>query len=767
MGERAEIHEGDDSRACGSPTAASAVSPAHAGFRVLLETKLHPPGPRPEWVERRELLRFLSGTSAKLILVDAPAGFGKTTLVAQWCASSGARRPSAWITLDRGDNDPVRLWRHVVTALQRACPELATEDILPPRRLQPPDLLSRLLPVLVNELAALRAPVVLVLDDYHVIKERGCHEQIEFLLLHLPPPVQLVLITRADPPLPLARLRAAGDMAEIRMGELRFIPAEAAAVMRAVAAVELSEPDLADLIERTEGWPAGIHLTALSVRGSPSPGAFIREFSGKNRFIVDFLSEEVMNRQPPRVRQFMLRTSILDRFTAPLCDAVVGISNAADVIDVLERENLFLVSLDDNRVWFRYHHLFAEMLRSQLAQTEPGIVPELHERASAWHRLRGSVEEAIGHAFSAGDAAVDLIARHWYGFVDAGRLATVRAWIRSIGDDRIHDDPVAAHTAAWVAALSGDRDSVRRWLAVMAAGHHEGPLPDGMRSLKSSAALLRGTFGFDGIRVMRESAAAAAELETDPASPWYALARAALSFSAYLSGMPEAAATLEQAVPSETTFLLVRMVALAIASMVAADGGRLSQAEELASAARQVAAECGASESPQGAMVHMAIGAVRAQQGRLEEARGELERALRSRRPWFGMSPWPTLDTLLRLAPVLVDMGDRAGAAVLLAEARDVLSSLPDGAGAQLARLKRIERRLASPSRITPLSEPLTEREEAVLRLLRGPLPVRGIGQELYLSSNTIKTHTRAIYRKLGVSTRNEAVDRARELGIL
>lgn len=739
-----------------------------AGLEVLIEAKLHPPGLRSEWVERSGLIRCLSDTAAKLTLVAAPAGFGKSTLVAQWRASSIESRPFAWVSLDRGDNDPVRLWWHVITALRRACPGLGGEA-LRLLRAGEPDLAGTVLPVLVNELAALAVPVVLVLDDYHLIKERGCQEQIEFLLRHLLPSVRLVLITRADPPLPLARLRAAGDMAEVRARELRFTPADVAALVSAAAGVNLSEADAAELAEGAEGWAAGIYLAALSLRESPSPGAVIRQLTGNSRFIADFLAEEIVNRQPPEIRRFLQRTSILDQFTAPLCDAVAGTSTAAEVIQDLERANLFVVPLDDHRLWYRYHHLFAQMLRSQLARAEPDLVPALHERASAWHRERGSAEAAIEHALAAGDfrGAVDLIACYWSPFVSAGRAATVREWIRSLGDDRVGADPIAAHCAAWVAALCGDRGSARRWLQAIEAGQLEGPLPDGMPSLKFSAALLHGTFGFDGVKVMCESAARAVEMESDPMSPWQAQAHAVFGFSLYLSGKPEAAAALDKAVAGEVSRPLTRMLALAVAALVAADDGRLAQAHEYASLARQIADGNDLSKTPQATVVKIASGAIHAGHGELEEARTEFEHALRSRRRWLGITPWPTADLLLRLGMVLLDLGDRPVAAELLAEARDTLNSLPDGAEWLQARLTLLEDRLASPSGRPPLAEPLTRREEAVLRLLRGTLSRREIGTELHLSENTIKTHTRAIYRKLGASTRDDTIKRARELGIL
>ena len=320
---------------------------ARVGLDVPIEAKLHAPNPRAGWVKRPELTEYLARTPARLVLVDAPAGFGKTTLVAQWRSRTAENRPFAWVSLDRGDDDPSRLWWYIVTALQRACPQIDGEAILTELRTQGLDPTETVVPMLANALAALEAPVVLVLDDYHMIKERSCHDQIAFLVLHLPPSAQLVLITRADPPLPLARLRATGEMVEIRAHELRFAPEDAAALVHAVSGVQLGEADLADLLARTEGWPAGVYLAALSLRGHPSPHTFVQDFTGDNRFIVDFLADEVLGRQAGDIRQFLARTSILARFCVPLCDAVTGSADAGGILETLERENLFIVALDD------------------------------------------------------------------------------------------------------------------------------------------------------------------------------------------------------------------------------------------------------------------------------------------------------------------------------------------------------------------------------------------------------------------------------------
>lgn len=734
---------------------------------VPLESKLLAPEPRHGWVERPALVRQLGQARAKLVLVDAPPGYGKTTLIAQWRRSATGDRPFAWVTLDPDDNDPVRLWSHVAYALGRAYPEFAVRPVLDALRAEPPGDGKAMLEILVNELATLPGRPVLVLDDFHRVRERSCHGQVEYLIHHLPPAVQLVLTTRADPPLPLARLRSTGDMVEIRMSELQFTPAEAAELISLTAGVRLSDADLVALVGRTEGWPAGVYLAALSLRGHPSPGHFVRQFSGDSRYIADLLIEEVLNRQPPHIRHFLARTAILRWFSASLCDAVLDSDDAAEIIGTLERENLFVVPVDENRGWYRYHRLFAQLLRSQLARAEPDLIPALHLRASAWYRQAGSALEAISHALAGGDVggAVDLIAGLWFGYADAGRVGTVRGWLAALGDDVIAAYPLAAHCAAWVAAFAGDRPSVERWLPVIEAADHPGPLPDGMRSLASSAALLRAVCGFDGLGRMWQSAGLAAELEDDPASPWYALARLGLGWSRYLGGEPAAAAAaLEEAVASEPAIRVIRMMALSTLALVASQQGRLLRAEGLVHAAAGLAGRDDLSETPQGALARMAAGAFHAAQGKRDEARSELSHALRLRRRAPGISPWPTLEAQLQLAEVLLELGDR-GAAELLDEAQQLLASSPDGADAQLARVRRLQEGVPAPAQ-APQPEPLTEREATVLRMLRGTLSLREIGQELHLSPNTIKTHTRVIYRKLGVGTRRQAIEQGRRMGI-
>jgi LuxR family transcriptional regulator, maltose regulon positive regulatory protein len=739
---------------------------------LLIETKLHPPAARNEWVERPELIKYLADAAVKLILVGAPPGFGKTTLVAQWRSSPINRKPFAWVSLDRADNDPIRLWWHVMSALHLACPAFDREKVMAVLHGQAPDFAGTVLPVLVSQMASLPEQVVLVLDDYHLIRKPPCHEQVALLLGHLPPSVQVVIVTRADPPLPLARMRAVGELEEIRARELRFDPRQAGDLIRAVVPLELAERDLADLVARSEGWPAGLYLAALSLRHDSSAGALARQLSGRNRFIVDYLVQDVLSQQPNDVRRFLTRTSILGRFCPPLCNAVTGSTDAAAIIDVLERENLFVVPLDEHRWWFRYHHLFAEVLRGQLVGTEPGLVPSLHARASAWHRASGTTDEAVTHALAAGDAdgATGIIARHFHSYNDSGRGATVRHWLRKLGDDRMAASPLAAHCVAWTAALGGDGSVVRRCLPAIEAAGDSGPLPDGMRSFGSSAAILRAICGFDGLAAMREAGLRAVALETDPGSRWYSAAHASVSSALYWAGEFEtAAAHAREARLNSEAPTPFRLLATAVMTWLAVDAGQLTQAGALAREAWELGTSpsLGLGGTSRSSYAHLAVGVVHAAQGHLDRARSELEHTLEIRRESPGISPWPKLESLLRLAPVLAGLGDRTETFALLVQARQLLDSLPDGADAQLARLARLERRLAGRPRSVVPGLPLTERERDVLRMLQGTLSLRDIGRELYLSQNTIKTHKRTLYRKLDASGRQDAVARGRELGLI
>ena len=381
----------------------------------LLQTKLFVPRSRRGLVPRPRLTERLDrGAASKLMLVSAPAGFGKTTLLAEWLAAGPARptkEPSAaWLSLDRGDNDPATFWTYVIAALQTVAPGVGADTLTLLQEPQPAPIES-VLTTLLNDLGAIASDIVLVLDDYHVIDARDVQDGMAFLLDHLPPQLHLVIASRADPALPLARLRARGELVEVRAAELRFTPDEAAAYLNEMMGLALTAQDVAALEGRTEGWIAALQLAALSIQGRDDVAGFIAGFAGDDRYIVDYLAEEVLQRLPEHVQDFLLQTSILDRLSGPLCDAVTGQGGGKAMLEALERGNLFLVPLDDRRRWYRYHHLFAEVLQARLLDEQHHHVPDLHRRASAWYEQNGEQSEAIRHALAAEDfeRAADLV----------------------------------------------------------------------------------------------------------------------------------------------------------------------------------------------------------------------------------------------------------------------------------------------------------------------------------------------------------------------
>ena len=439
----------------------------------LLETKLHVPRWRRGLVARPRLSERLSrGAESALTLVSAPAGFGKTTLLAEWLAAAPADgRSVAWLSLDQRDNDPALFWTYLVAALKTAAPGVgagALSLLQPP---QPPNEAG--LVTLLNDLDAISNDVVLVLDDYHVIDARDVQDGMAFLLEHLPPQIHLVIGSRADPALPLARLRGRGELAEIRAADLRFTPGEAAAYLNEVMGLALTAADVAALEGRTEGWIAALQLAALSLQGREDTAAFIAGFAGDDRYIVDFLAEEVLQRQPEHVQQFLLQTSILDRLSGPLCDAVTGQDGGKAKLAALERGNLFLVPLDDRRRWYRYHQLFADVLHARLLDEQPDDVPDLHRRASEWYEQNDEPSEAIRHALAAGDfeRAADLVELAIPAMRRSRQEAAVLGWLELLPDEVVRVRPVLSVGFAGALLAGGEFEGVEarlrdaeRWL---------------------------------------------------------------------------------------------------------------------------------------------------------------------------------------------------------------------------------------------------------------------------------------------------------------
>jgi LuxR family maltose regulon positive regulatory protein len=410
----------------------------------LLETKLYIPRGRPTLVPRPRLTERLEhGVKGKLTLVSAPAGFGKTTLLADWAAGSAAGgQPAAWVSLDQADNNPALFWSYVISALgmvrsgvgQRALALVGSPQ---------PSPIEWVLTGLINEINAIQGDVALILDDYHVIDAQPVHNAVAFLLDHLPPHAHVVVASRSDPPLPLARLRGLGELTELRASELRFTPGEAAAFLNEAMGLGLSAADVAALEARTEGWIVGLQLAALSMQGREDAAGFIRGFAGDDRYIVDYLVEEVLHRQPENLRTFLLQTSILDRLSGPLCDAVTGRQSSKRMLEALERGNLFVVPLDDRRHWFRYHHLFADVLRAHAEEEHPDELPLLHQRASEWYERNDLQPDAVRHAL-----AVQEFGRAAGPLERAGRAmltstyAAYLGWLKALPDEVVRTRPV-------------------------------------------------------------------------------------------------------------------------------------------------------------------------------------------------------------------------------------------------------------------------------------------------------------------------------------
>jgi ATP/maltotriose-dependent transcriptional regulator MalT len=729
---------------------------------VLLETKLHAPMPGPSTLTRPHLSAVLgAGGGKKLTLVSAPAGFGKTTLLAAWCAAEKQRRPASWVHLDQGDNDPLCMWTYVVEALHRMDPAVGTHSLAALRA--GASLLDAVLPLLLNELASLASPAILVLDDYHMVETQECHLSFAFLVEHLPPTLQLVLSTRSDPPLPLARLRARDQLGELHATELRFTEEEAAAFLNDRAGVQLTPGDLVALHQRTEGWPAGLHLAALTLKGHPDPGARVATFSGSHRHVIDYLGTELLHAQPQETQAFLLHTSVLDRMSGPLCDAVTQKENSAEILRQVERANLLVVPLDDRREWYRYHHLFGELLQHELAASEPELAPVLHRRASAWYRDSGLPEEAIHHAIAAADVAEvsELIARHWISYVDRWRIVTVRSWLRALPEGVVRADPVLTLVSAWIALSFEEPGEVDHWLAIAERIPSQGPLHDGTPSLELGIAALLAVSGFHGVGVKLDAARRMLALQPDPASLWRQTASWALGYGLYLSGKKaEAQAAVEEAVrigrssPVRTTMIR----SLALLGLIADDQGRPDEAEALSRQAVELTEQEGLSESPVVGMVFTLQGRIRARRGDVRGARAAHEHA-------FAVQRYPVerFHALVELLPVRHADEDDEGAQGLLAEAGRLEATGIDF-GVLPRRMKAMSWRFRTAEKVAGT---LSAREVEVLRLLSGPLSLRDIGNELFISHDTVKSHVKAIYHKLGVTSRKEAVGVSRKLGLV
>jgi LuxR family transcriptional regulator, maltose regulon positive regulatory protein len=713
---------------------------------VLLATKLHVPRPRPQFLSRPRLLqRLAEGTARELTVVCAPAGFGKTTLLGDWARSS--QRSVAWLSLDEGDNDPARFWRYVAAALDQARAGIG-ERVAALLRGPEPASLEAVVTVVVNELAGLPDEVTLVLDDYHLVEAAPVHHTLEVLLERGPPQLRLVLASRADPPLPLARLRAGGQLVELRASDLRFTAEETTALLQEVVELELPAASLAALVARTEGWAAGLQLAALSLRGETDRAGFVASFSGSHRYVLDYLTEEVLARQPEPLVRFLLETSVLERLSGTLCDAVTGRSDSQQLLEQIERANLFLVPLDEVRGWWRYHQLFAELLQARLQQRQPDRVPQLHRTAAAWFEERGLADDAVRHALAAGDTtwAARLVERHVDALLLRSEGATLQRWLAGLPAKLVGARPRLLLAQATLARLSGQVEAVEGLLdaaegtAASAAAVAEEPYEpsvgrDASLLANVPAAVALGRAGLaelsgDADRAVAFASQALAELGE---GEWMlgSITRVRLAMAEWLRGrLAEAeaafAASIQQwRAAGEPTLAARGCHHLALVERAQ---GRLDAALGTYQQALEIAAPPGRPALPAAGVAYVGMAEVAYQRGELGAALQQVSQGIVLCRQ-FVYTP-PLAMGLAALAWIRQATGDQAGALEAMGEAERVapspgVASLLNPVRTQRARLLLAQGDIAAAARWTQQrglradDEPSYQRELEYLVLAR------------------------------------------------
>lgn len=733
---------------------------------AILEVKLLPPRRRAGWVQRESLIaEFDRCAEARLTLVSAPVGSGKSTLVAQWAAARADE--VAWLTLDSGDDTPTVFWIYVVAALRRLQPRFG-ELLL--RRLRAPGTVVAhdILPQLANALFEL-TPGGLVLDDFQAIGDEEIHEGLLFLIERLPPAFRIVIATQSDPRFGLTRLRTRGDLCEIR--DLAFSAKEAAALLELALEVELPADDLRAIHERTEGWAAGLQLAALSARGQTDPVAYLVDAMPEDRYVADLLWDEVLGRQPPDIRRFLIQTSILERFSASLCAAVTRRDDAAALIRELERSNVFLIKLDAGGRWHRFHQLFGQALARQRAELPVGELGDLHRRASEWYAAHGQPAAAIEHALLAGDVhfATDELARAWVPLFSEGRATTMFAWLDRLPTDVVAGHPTVCMLASGLAYALGRLETAEHWLEVFDA---QSQSPDELigspHAPRAAAAVIHGMLalarGDVALALSEARHAYAIDLEVGRNLIGHFLG--VILFYADDSSSAEpllwACLTDERTVEHHAH----AVIALGYLAADALDRGDAVRGRRLGRDALDRAHAHDLQEYGLTSVAEGAYGAAVAAQGDTEEAEEHLERAVALARRCAQSHEIALAH--LHLAAGRLRQRDREGARDALAAARAQPATIT------LPRLLRLDAELtralgrtgtqASPRR---QSDELTPAELGVLRMLPLDLTYPEIAQRLFVSTNTLKTHTSRIRHKLQAASRSEVVAVARQSGLL
>ena len=725
---------------------------ADAGPNGLIESKLMTPAARHEHIVRRSLLSALNSVDARIILVSAPAGFGKTTLLAQWVRD--AVRPMAWVSLDADDRHAPRFWAYVIAALEGAVPGVTGGAGDAIRGGAP--IIREVLPYLLNSLSTSAGPLVLVLDDFHEASSLAVEDSMTFFLAHAPNTVQVAIATRRDPLVPLTRWKARGDIAEFRQGALRFSVPEARDWMR-TRGLKLQDSSVRKLVESTEGWPAALYLRSLGL-SSWDQAAELHLDDPQPQIITEYISEEALGSWPQEVVDLMQSVSPLTRFSAQLVDDVLQRKDSADWLRDLERRNLMVTPLDDRGEWYRLHALLAEVLRDELHATRPELERQVLLGASRWHLAHGDHAEAVGYALNSGDLdfAADLINSTRRHFTDIGHDDVVRSFIKRLPEDAVANDPRLLVTRAWIAALRGDWALVEDSLDTAVALDPSMPLPDGMPSVEAAAASLRGVFPNRGIAPMRRSAATALRLMPER-HPMRIFGELGLAYADHLEGRSEEAK--ERLRELRFTIMDAPLLAAVSASLALfdVDEGNLDDAQAELDIAESVIDQSAFPAAPLSALTATARGEVMIARGHTEEGMKWLEKGAAFPHRWHSADH---LESLVRLARNKAAIGEAEEAAAAAAEVRAICLNWGDARESYLARLPRIGLRL-TPVR-GPAGDLLSGAELRVLDLLATThLTQPDIAVQLHLSLNTVKSHVRSIYIKLGVASREEAIHAA------
>ncbi len=707
----------------------------------------------PSWqvplVPRASLIESLLADRRALVLVCAPAGYGKSIALAQWLAADP--RPGAWLQLDEADDDPVELLTYIALALGRVT--VVDPEIFDLLRLREPPLKERILPGLAAAVEA-APPFLFVLDDAHLVSGEDSWQLLAALFRQIPEGAQVAVGTRDDPPIPLARLRAAGRLAEYRAPDLAMGEEEAKDLLD-LGGVALDATPLEALLAATEGWPAGLSLAMLAgqTQGTADWPLALR---GDQRTIAAYLTEEVLDRQPADLQRFLLRTSVLKRLSAGLCTAVCDDAEAGALLARSARENLFVVALDDRDEWFRYHHLFGELLRTRLERTAPEEVAELHRRASRWLEQHADAEGAVRHALAAGDGTgvASLAAWQCDQYLMHGQAESARRLFLRFSDEQIGASASLVLTAALM-SIYFDDPVVNRWSrALDCIETDDSPSPLGSGSMRSWHVIMRAQLAAEGIAQMREDATRAFTMEP-PDSDWATHAGMLLGLALYFSGEREQAKEHLSGILGRAHDADERCSMMALLGLIACDQGHWSEAVAIE---RGIQAE--GAITPQGVclFLHAKLLARRRDPG-LSAYIADAASVLRE------TAHLPTRGLLFQavvFAESSLEVDDEAGVAHWLAQAEEILTTWPD-AGDLRARAERVRRALDG----RRLASPITPGERRVLDLLTTQLTAPQIATRLFVTTSTVKTHMKSIYLKLEVKTRTDAVERGRELGLL